>query len=150
MPARLDGHGADGRRLARHCWGRPRPPLAPLKADHAAELEAMAEEAKERASGGVPGRKEVVDRQHREERRWRTDELRIGLGVLARAYRDRLAEALSAPAPAPGSPGGVLRPAVDLITDVAASLLHNPNESMLLEGLLVRAAGRSTADPVPP
>ena len=44
------------------------------------------------ASAAVPGRKDVVDRQHREERRWRTDELRAGLAILSRAYRDRLAD----------------------------------------------------------
>ena len=105
----LDGHGATAGRLARQLLGAADAALEPLKAHHAAELEAMAEEAKELGERGVPGRKEVVDRQHREERRWRTDELRIGLGVLARAYRDRLAEALSAPAPAPDGPDGASR-----------------------------------------
>ncbi|MGP8059883.1 MAG: ATP-binding protein [Acidimicrobiales bacterium] len=138
VPAVLDGHGATAGRLARQLLGAADAALVPLKAHHAAELEAMAEEAKELGERGVPGRKEVVDRQHREERRWRTDELRIGLGVLARAYRDRLAEALSAPAPAPGSPGRGFAAAVDLITTVAASLEHNPNETLLLESLLVR------------
>ena len=113
-------------RLARQLLGAADAALVPLKAHHAAELEAMAEEAKELGERGVPGRKEVVDRQHREERRWRTDELRIGLGVLARAYRDRLAEALSAPAPAPGSPGRGFAAAVDLITTVAGSPRAQP------------------------
>ena len=95
----------------------------------------------------MPGRKEVADRQHREERRWRTDELRAGLGVLARAYRDRLADA----APAAGAAGAAgtagtgtgdeargFGAAVDLVTEAAASLRRNPNETLLLEALLVR------------
>ena len=86
----------------------------------------------------------MQDRQHREERRWRADELRAGLAVLARAYRDRLAEAF-----APGTEGSPRSPvhtidargceaAVGLVTATAAALLRNPNETLLLEALLVR------------
>ena len=82
----------------------------------------------------MPGRKDVVDRQHREERRWRTDELRAGLGILARAYRDRLVRRDALDGPALARCGR----AVELITDAAASLEHNPNETLLLESLLVR------------
>ena len=61
---------------------------------------ASAAEAEQRGERAVPRRKEIEDRQHREERRWRTDELRAGFAVLAAAYRDRLV-ALAAPHPMP-------------------------------------------------
>ena len=69
--------------------------LGPLRAEHAAEVATATEEAASMGERGLPGRREMQDRQHREERRWRTDELRAGLAVLARAYRDRLAEAFA-------------------------------------------------------
>jgi DNA polymerase-3 subunit delta' len=144
VPGRLDGHGATAGALARELLASVEGAMEPLRARHAAELreaEARAEAAGER---GVPGRKELVDRQHREERRWRTDEIRTGLAVLARAYRDRLAAAVpvaAAPAVAGTAPGDELRgyeAAVDLVTAAAASLRRNPNETLLLEALLVR------------
>ena len=53
-------------------------------------MEALGSDAEQRGERTVPRRKEIEDRQHREERRWRTDELRAGFAVLAAAYRDRL------------------------------------------------------------
>jgi DNA polymerase-3 subunit delta' len=145
VPARLDGHGATAGALARDLLASVDGAVGPLRARHAEELreaEARAEAAGER---GVPGRKELVDRQHREERRWRTDEIRAGLAVLARAYRDRLADAVPAGAAVPAVPAGPgadevrgYEAAVGLVTAAAASLRRNPNETLLLEALLVR------------
>lgn len=135
VPSRLDGHGATAGALARQLLAAVDAALAPLKARHAAELDALAAEAESFGERGVTGRREVVDRQHREERRWRTDELRSGLGMLARAYRERLADSL--PAGAPDEAGGYAE-AVELVTAAAASLTRNPNETLLLEALLVR------------
>ncbi len=143
VPSRLDGHGATVGALARELLASADAALDPLRARHAeelAELEAAAEAAGER---GVPGRRDLLDRQHREERRWRTEEIRTGLAVLARAYRDRLADGVagSGPAAQDRGPGDELKEyeaAVDLVTATAASLHHNPNETLLLEALLVR------------
>ena len=141
VPARLDGHGATAGALARELLAATEAALAPLRAEHAAALEAMEADATAMGERGVPGRKDVVDRQHREERRWRTDELRTGLGVLARAYRDRLADALA------GASGtAVARPdeargyvqAVALVDEAAAGLKRNAQETLLLEALFVR------------
>ncbi|HEX3946212.1 MAG TPA: hypothetical protein VHW47_00840 [Acidimicrobiales bacterium] len=148
VPSRLDGHGATAGALARTLLEGADAGLGPLRETHAEELRRLAADAEAMGERGVPGRKEITDRHHREERRWRTDELRAGLGVLARAYRDRLADAVSAapgPAAAPSTPG-VRRPdelrgyetATGLITEAAASLQRNPNETLLLEALLVR------------
>ena len=84
-------------------------------------------------------------RQHREERRWRTDELRGGLATLAAAYRDRLVAATD-PTPGAASPGGSadsrrLAAAVDSVEEAARVLIRNPNEALLLEALLSGLSG---------
>ena len=78
-----------------------------------------------------------MDRQHREERRWRTDEIQAGLGILAHAYRDRLVHSVQS--------GDVTadevqrcRHATDAITAAVESMERNPNETLMLESLLVR------------
>jgi DNA polymerase-3 subunit delta' len=134
IPARLNGDGSVAGGLARALLESIDGALGPLREQHAASLEELSEQAESLGERAVPGRKDVVDRQHREERRFRTDELRAGLGILARAYRDRLGTGESLDAPALALCGR----AVALITDAAASLEHNPNETLLLESLLVR------------
>jgi len=143
VPAVLDGQGATAGRLARQLLGAADAALEPLKAHHAAELEAMADEAKQLGERGLPGRKDVTDRQHREERRWRTDELRIGLGVLARAYRDRLVDQVAGNSLGPTTGSRSCEAAIAMITDAAQSLERNPNETLLLESLLVRLGALS-------
>ena len=70
--------------------------VEPLRAAHAREIETLTAAAKEMGERGLPGRKEIVEQHQREERRFRTDALRAGLGVLARAYRGRVAGAAAA------------------------------------------------------
>lgn len=135
VPSRLDGHGAAAAALARELLAAVDAALAPLRARHAEELEALGAEAESLGERGVPGRRELVDRQHREERRWRADELRAGLGMLARAYRERLADSL--PLGVHDEASGYAE-AVDLVTAAATSLKRNPNETLLLEALMVR------------
>jgi DNA polymerase-3 subunit delta' len=154
VPSRLDGRGAVVGALARELLAATDGALAPLRHEHEAELAALEQDAKAMGERGVPGRKDVVERQHREERRWRTDELRTGLGVLARAYRDRLAAAV-APEPASAEVDGdhapdrrtsLARPdearacetAVALVTEAANGLRRNAQETLLLESLFVR------------
>ena len=134
IPARLNGDGSVAGGLARALLESIDGALGPLREQHAAALEELSAQAEALGERSVPGRKDVVDRQHREERRFRTDELRAGLGILARAYRDRLGVGDALDAAALGRCGR----AVELITDAAASLEHNPNETLLLESLLVR------------
>jgi DNA polymerase-3 subunit delta' len=151
VPSRLDGHGATAGALAVELLAAAELALAPLRARHAEELRALAAGAEAMGERGVPGRKEVTDRQHREERRWEADELRAGLGVLARAYRDRLVDSVSGTGAAGASTGATVahvvqsvdvaigyENAIGLITEAAAALRRNPNESLLLEALLVR------------
>jgi hypothetical protein len=90
---------------------------------------------------GLPGRKEIVEQHQREERRFRTDALRAGLGVLARAYRGRVAGAASAHTiTVAGEDARSAVAAVGLITEAAVALPRNPNEALLLQSLFVQLA----------
>jgi len=76
------------------------------------------------------GRKQLEDRHKRELRRHRTDELRSGLTVMASSYRDALVR------------GDIRRPdslvaAVQRIHGAIEALDRNPNESLLLQALLL-------------
>lgn len=149
IPSRLDGHGAVAGALAREVLAATDRALAPLRGEHEAEIAALEADAKAMGERGLPGRRDLLDRQHREERRWRTEELRTGLGVLARAYRDRLADSV---APSTATRSGdvrTLRPdeakgdeaAVALVTGAAVALRRNAQETLLLEALFVRLGG---------
>ncbi len=137
VPGRLNGDGAVAAELARELLAAAEQAVAPLREQHAEELRELEAEAESLAERSVPRRREIVERHHREERRWRTDEIRAGFGVLARAYRDRLAGALSAGT----NPGGEVERcarATEAITAAALSLERNPNESLMVESLLLR------------
>jgi DNA polymerase-3 subunit delta' len=137
VPSRLNGEGSVAASLTRDLLAAAEAAVAPMRdhnTDELARLEAESESLGERS---VPGRRDVLDRHHREERRWRTDEIRAGFGVLARAYRDRLVQAVAAGEPDPAEVDRCRR-ATDAITAAALSLERNPNESLLLESLLVR------------
>ena len=106
VPTRLDGTGATAARLAAELLASAEQAVEPLRARHQAEMEALVARAEATGERGVAGRKDIEDRLNREERRWRADELRAGLGVLAAAYRDRLVTEVTAARPADRSDGG--------------------------------------------
>jgi DNA polymerase-3 subunit delta' len=144
VPSRLDGTGAAAATLATDLLASAEEAVEPLRARHRAEMEVLGSEAEQRGERGVARRKEVEDRQHREERRWRTDELRAGFAVLASAYRDRLVT-LGAPDPMPSAWSArteervrELAGAIAVVERSSAELVRNPNESLLLEAMLVR------------
>ena len=142
VPTRLDGTGATAAALAAELLASAEEAVDPLRALHAAELQQRAEQAESTGERGVPGRKDIEDQHHREERRWRSDELRAGLGVLAAAYRDRLVAEVTGTRPS--GPGRVgervheLAGAVGAVEEVCVEMIRNPNESLMLEALLVR------------
>jgi DNA polymerase III subunit delta' len=146
VPARLDGTGAVVGALASDLVQAAEEAVEPLRARHRQELEALGEAAEQAGARGVPGRKEIEERQQRAERRWRADELRAGLATLAAAYRDRLAEAAEQRQAGTASSGAdvrlrTLRAAVSSVEQVAVELVRNPNETLMLESLLVRLSG---------
>lgn len=152
IPEKLDGRGATAGALAQSLLDAIEQALDPVRARQAQELELLAEEARRNEERGVPGRKDLVEAQHRELRRWRTDEIRSGLAALARRYRSLLDDAVGRPVDSGGRPSpSLLAPgpqdvhtirrcqdAVAILTGATRSLRHNPNERLLLESVLVR------------
>jgi hypothetical protein len=103
-------------------------------------MEALTAAAKEMGERGLPGRKEIVEQHQREERRFRTDALRAGLGVLARSYRGRVVRAAGGPVAVGDADVRSAADAVGFITETAAALPRNPNETLLVQSLFVRLA----------
>ena len=132
VPARLDGTGASAAALAAELHASAEEATAPLRARHAEENEELAARAEAFGARSVPGRKAIEDRQRREERRWRTDELLAGLAVLSGAYGRRLAEATGE------ARLRALAQAVGAIEEAGRQMVRNPNELLMLEALLVR------------
>lgn len=140
VPDELTSSGGTVATLTRRVLESADRAVVPLRVAHDREIEVLAETAKEMGERGLPGRKEIVDQHQREERRFRTDALRAGLGVLARTYRTRV----TLVAPQGIAPGDLdaraATHAVGLITEAAQALLRNPNESLLLQSLFARLA----------
>jgi len=145
VPGRLDGTGASTVIVADELLGMADGALAPLRERHARELAALEEQAEATGARGIPGRRAVEERHKREERRWRTDDLRMGLAALADACRDRLVATVEGDGP-PGSPGvGSERRAavahVEAVGRASAALSRNVREDLLLEALMVELSG---------
>ena len=156
VPTMLDGTGATAAQLAERLLSMTDGALGPLRKRHLEDIDAMATAAKARMERGIPGRRQVEERHQREERRYRTDELRAGLGELAGVYRDRIVR-LCAASPSAGSHArkgaemlaarstsafarnlGALTTAVEAIGAASAALVRNPGEALLLEALFAR------------
>jgi DNA polymerase-3 subunit delta' len=147
VPARLDGTGAAAAALSSELLASADQALEPLREQHALELSALAEQAESLGAKAIPGRRQIEEGHKREERRWRTDDLRFGLATLAGVYRDRLVgttEPADIVVP-PGSPGGSLRALrqVEAIDLASEALGRNANESLLMDALMVELSGMS-------
>jgi DNA polymerase-3 subunit delta' len=141
VPNELAASGAAVATLTRRVLDSADRAVEPLRAAHGRELENLTEAAKEMGERGLPGRKEIVEQHQREERRFRTDALRAGLGVLARTYRTRVTGAAARGPIAVGDRDvRAASDAVGLITEVTQALPRNPNESLLLQSLFSRLA----------
>ena len=125
-PRRLDGTGAAvAVVVSEHVELVGGAAVEPLAARHRAEVAALDERA---SRYGERVSRRQLDEQHRRElRRLRMDELRFGLDTLQGVYRDALT--------AGDAPG---LDAVAAITEAAEALLRNPNETLLLQALLLR------------
>lgn len=138
IPDQLDGTGATIARVVDELLAAADSVLEPLSARQADELAALQERIERYGERGS-GRKELEDRHRREQRRVRTDEVRFGLAALAGAYRDRLVQGSADPRSAAA--------AVDAIQRAGESLVRNPNEALLLQGLLSRLTDLSEGMP---
>jgi DNA polymerase-3 subunit delta' len=128
LPRRLDGTGARAAAAVDEIRAMIDDAEAPLKARQEAEAAEMTERVERYGQRGS-GAKLLEERHKRERRRLRTDEVRLGLGALAAAYRDELVVA-SDPGPALG--------ALAAIQEVAERLIRNPNEELQLLALALR------------
>jgi len=145
VPARLDGTGAAAAAVSTELLAAADAALAPLRDQHAAELVALADQADAVGARGITGRKQVEEGHRREERRWRTADLRFGLATLAEVYRDRLLATTSAgEGTRSAGSGAESRRAVrhvEAIREASVALDRNPNESLLMDALLVELSG---------
>lgn len=128
LPRRLDGKGSTAASAVDDLRAAIDDAEAPLKARHEAEVTEL-DERIERYGQRGSGAADLDKRHKREARRLRTDELRMGLGALAAAYRDEMAVAAD-PTLALG--------ALDLIQETAEAITYNPNEELLLLNLALR------------
>ena len=129
VPTRLDGTGSTVVALVNELNTLIEAAAAPLAARQATEAEAL--EARVTAVGERgSGRKALEERHKRELRRHRVDELRSGLAVIAAGYRDALVQQRL-----PRPDAGVQ--AVHRIHQALDALDRNPNETLLLQSLLL-------------
>jgi DNA polymerase-3 subunit delta' len=141
VPDRLDGTGAAAAAVGSELLEGIEDALAPLRARHEQEMVDLAEQAEAVGARGIPGRRQIEERQRREARRLRTDELRHGLAVLSGVYRDRLASLTSneGGAPTAGAAAAKRRGArrVEAIRKASEALTWNANETLVMDALMV-------------
>lgn len=128
IPRRLDGRGATIAAIVDEVRAGVDAILEPLTERQAVERAAIEAQAAAYNLRGVSAADE--DRWKREQRRVRTDELRAGLRTLIAAYREQLGSA-------PEAARAHLE-AIDAIQEAGEALVRNPNEQLLLQGLLAR------------
>ncbi len=126
IPERLDGTGSMVHELTAQLREVLDGAQGPLEARHGAELEALQQRVELTGERGA-GRADLVAKQKRELRRQRVEEMRFGLGTLARFYRDQLVDR-----PDPAAERALLA-----ISQTSAALVHNPNEALILQALLL-------------
>jgi DNA polymerase-3 subunit delta' len=132
VPRRLDGTGAAaGAAAAELAELIATAGVEPLHARHRHEIEVL-EERMSRYGERV-NRKQIDEQHRRELRRLRMDELRFGLATLQQAYRDALVDG--------SGPARACLDAETAIIDAVEALERNPNETLLLQALLVRLPG---------
>jgi DNA polymerase-3 subunit delta' len=125
VPDRLDGSGSTAMELVDSLLGMIEDAMAPLVAVQAIEADELAAVIKARGERGS-GRKQLEAKHKRQARRHRADEIRFGLGVLSRRYRDDLLAA--------DHPQQCIA-SIDAIALVAAGMVRNPNERLQLAAL---------------
>ncbi len=132
VPERLDGTGAAVAAVVDELLAGADAALEPLRSRQTEEVEMLATRAQVAGDRGIPGHGEIQARHRREQRRWRTDELRLGLAAMAGSYRDRLVATSAA-----GRAAASWIEAIQALHAAAAALDRNPNETLLLQSLLL-------------
>jgi DNA polymerase-3 subunit delta' len=151
VPGRLDDSGATVATIADELVELLKASAEPLVARQEAEAAEATRQSAEQLAAAPAGfaqrvqrsatgaARDLEERHRREQRRQRTDELRMGLGALARSYEARAAKGMMRADLAASS--------VELLDEFSANLAFNPGELLALQALLVRlgrlGAGRS-------
>jgi DNA polymerase-3 subunit delta' len=129
VPMRLDGTGNTVAQLVDELFGHIDDAIAPLTAQHERELAQLEERVAMTGERGS-GRKALQDRHKRQIRKFKTDELRSGLAVIAATYRDALIN----------DAGDVdaITTAIHRIHKTTSALGLNTNEELALQALLLQ------------
>lgn len=129
--SRLDGTGATAAKIADEILASLDSAMVPLEERQMEERLAVSEKTKESGRSATMV-KDLETRQKREQRRLRTDDLRAGLGLLASGLSSRMQAAGG------HHDGAALSSGLDAVTWANKSLSLNPNEQLLLMGLMMR------------
>jgi len=131
VPHHLDGSGARVASIVDQLLQRIDQAIAPLAAQQASEVADLEERVAIAGERGN-GRKALADRHKRQQRKFRTDELRAGLRAIAATY-------LAALRDAPHNPSAEqYRLAVSFVNEAAAALALNANEELALQAMLLQ------------
>jgi DNA polymerase-3 subunit delta' len=140
VPEKLNGTPAMSSVLVGEITNSLDAALAPLQALQDQELQRRSSDAKEMGQRSLTNRKELETQFKREQRRFRTDELRFGLSALTDVYRDRLHESLSGIDEGNTKLAyrvGASLAAIDMVAVANERLFSNVDESLLLHDLLL-------------
>lgn len=140
VPDRLNGTSARAAEVVEELRAAVVVALQPLSALQEGEMERATANAKALGLRAVPRRREMEDQFKREQRRFRVDDLRLGLGALAAAYRERLLEGLDAiddgETRGRSTAEGAVR-AIGLIDAAARQIAGNVDEQLALGNLVL-------------
>ena len=129
VPKRLDGTGNTVTQLVDELFRHIDDAIAPLTAQHERELAQLEERVAMTGERGS-GRKALQDRHKRQIRKFKTDELRNGLAVIAATYRDALIDN--------AGDTDTIATAIHRIHKTTAALGLNTNEELALQALLLQ------------
>jgi DNA polymerase III subunit delta' len=142
VPERLNGTPARASEVVAEIVDALDGAVAPLAAVQDEEMVRRTEEARAVGQRAVANRRDVEAQFKREQRRFRTDDLRFGLSALTDVYRERIVDDLELTSDARSSSrlDASLR-AVDAIAETNRRLSLNVDESLLLTDLLLNLSG---------
>jgi DNA polymerase III subunit delta' len=139
VPGRLNGTPARASEVVGEIVEALDRAVAPLAALQDEEMTRRAAEAKAVGQRGVT-RRDLESQFKREQRRFRTDDLRFGLAALTHSYRERIADDLGEGARSAARLDASLR-AVDAIAETNRRLGLNVDETLLLTDLMMDLSG---------
>jgi DNA polymerase-3 subunit delta' len=142
VPERLNGTPARASEVVTEIVDALDGAVAPLAAVQEEEMARRTVEARELGQRAVANRRDVEAQFKREQRRFRTDDLRFGLTALTHVYRERIVDDLGSSGDARASArlDASLR-AVDTIAETNRRLSLNVDETLLLTDLLLDLSG---------